>query len=189
MLSPRNALTSLALGRIGLSLKPFRRDTLSSDHPWLLGLGLKHIIDESCFMPYQINNPGPKRSTSDVFWRSGVMCRCPRCAETPIFIGVSKVKPECENCGLDLTREDSGDGPSVFITILLGLIFVAAAMWYEFSFEPPIWHHIVLWTPLIIVSNIIVLRPMKSVLIALQYHFAAGERLSDDGSEWQSEDK
>ena len=105
-------------------------------------------------MPYEIQTPGPKRSTWDVIWRSGMLCRCPRCAEAPIFTGISKVKPVCETCELDLTREDSGDGPAVFITIILGIIFVFAAMWYEFSFAPPIWHHLVIWTPLIIVGTL-----------------------------------
>ena len=140
-------------------------------------------------MPYEIKTPGPQRGLWDLIWNSGLKCRCPRCADAPLFTGISRVRPGCESCGLDFSAEDAGDGPAPFLTMILGAVFVILAMWYEFSFDPPIWHHILLWAPLIIIANILLLRPMKSLMIALQYRFAAGERLSDDGSEWQSDDK
>jgi uncharacterized protein (DUF983 family) len=40
---------------------------------------------------------------------------------------------------------------------------------------PPYWLHLVLWPPLILLGSIGLLRPMKGVLIALQYHHRAGD--------------
>jgi uncharacterized protein (DUF983 family) len=39
----------------------------------------------------------------------------------------------------------------------------------EFKLEPPIWVHLVLWPPLIIIGAIWLLRVLKAGLIALQY--------------------
>ena len=51
----------------------------------------------------------------------------------------------------------------------LGLIVVGPAAWVELRFSPPIWVHLLLWTPLIVGGAILMLRPLKAGLIALQY--------------------
>ena len=79
------------------------------------------------------------------------------------------MRPACPNCGLDLTAEDAGDGPQVFVILFLGLIVVALAAWVEVQFSPPIWVHLVLWTPLIFGGSVAMLRPLKAGVIALQY--------------------
>src|SRR5204862_7227083 len=72
-------------------------------------------------------------------------------------------------CGLGLSAQDAGDGPAVFVILFLGLIVVALAALVEIKLSPPIWVHLVLWTPFIIVGAIAMLRPLKAGLIALQY--------------------
>jgi uncharacterized protein (DUF983 family) len=42
-------------------------------------------------------------------------------------------------------------------------------------FQPPYWLHAVLWIPLILVTSILPLRPVKGLLIAVQYHHKAAE--------------
>jgi uncharacterized protein (DUF983 family) len=79
------------------------------------------------------------------------------------------VRQACEVCGLDLSAQDAGDGPAVFVIFFLGLIVVGPAALVEISFAPPIWVHLLLWTPLIIGGAIVMLRPLKAGLIALQY--------------------
>jgi uncharacterized protein (DUF983 family) len=101
--------------------------------------------------------------------RAAFACRCPRCGEGRLFTGLLTVRPACPSCGLDFSAEDAGDGPQVFVILILGLIVVGLAAWVELKFGPPIWVHIVLWTPLIIGGAILMLRPLKAGLIALQY--------------------
>ena len=72
-------------------------------------------------------------------------------------------------CGLDLSAQDAGDGPAVFVILFLGLIVVVLATIVEIEFSPPIWVHLLLWTPLILGGSIAMLRPFKAGLIALQY--------------------
>jgi len=79
------------------------------------------------------------------------------------------VRQACEVCGLDLSAQDAGDGPAVFVIFFLGLIVVGLAALVEIRYSPPIWIHLMLWTPLILGGAIMMLRPLKAGLIALQY--------------------
>lgn len=101
---------------------------------------------------------------------AALACRCPRCGEGRLFTGVLTVRPACPACGLDFSAEAAGDGPAVFVILFLGLIVVGLAAWVELTFSPPIWVHLALWTPLIVGGAILMLRPLKAALIALQYH-------------------
>jgi uncharacterized protein (DUF983 family) len=100
---------------------------------------------------------------------AGLLCRCPRCGEGPLFTGVLEVRPACTRCGLDFRANDPGDGPAVFVILLLGAIVVAAALTIEMKFEPPLWIHAVLWPIFIPVGAVALLRPFKATLIALQF--------------------
>jgi len=96
--------------------------------------------------------------------RAALGCRCPRCGQGRLFAGLLSVRGACEVCGLDLSGQDAGDGPAVFVILFLGLIVVALAALVEVKFSPPIWIHLVLWTPFIIVGAIAMLRPLKPAL-------------------------
>jgi uncharacterized protein (DUF983 family) len=86
------------------------------------------------------------------------------------------LQPHCERCGLDYSFADSGDGPAVFIMFLAGAIVVGAALVTEILFQPPYWVHAALWLPLILIVTLGPLRPMKGLMIALQYYHRAEER-------------
>ena len=100
---------------------------------------------------------------------AALRCRCPRCGEGAVFAGLLTVRETCPHCGLDLSAEDAGDGPAVFLIFFLGALAVGIAAWIEFKFSPPIWVHLVVLTPIIVVGAIGLLRPMKAGVIALQY--------------------
>lgn len=106
---------------------------------------------------------------------AGLTCRCPRCGEDGLFSGFISLKPRCEKCGLDYTFIDSGDGPAIFIMMFAGFVVVGAALFVEFAYQPPYWLHAVLWLPLILITTLGPLRPVKALLIALQYHHKAAE--------------
>jgi uncharacterized protein (DUF983 family) len=111
--------------------------------------------------------------------RRGLRGRCPNCGEGRLFAGFLDLAPRCERCGLDYSFADSADGPAVFVIFIAGFIVVFAALIVEFAYAPPYWVHAVLWLPLIVVTTLLPLRPMKGLMIALQYHHKAAEgRLS-----------
>lgn len=110
----------------------------------------------------------------------GLACRCPRCGGGRLFAGFLSLRPSCGECGLDYAFIDSGDGPAVFIILIAGFIVVFSALIVEVLYRPPLWGHAALWVPLILLTTLAPLRPMKSLLIALQYHHRAQEgRLTD----------
>jgi uncharacterized protein (DUF983 family) len=106
---------------------------------------------------------------------AGLACRCPQCGKGRMFAGFLGLKPHCEVCGLDYAFVDAGDGPAVFVILFAGFVVVGAALATEMLYQPPIWVHVVLWLPLILLTTIGPLRPVKGVLIALQYHHKAAE--------------
>ena len=106
---------------------------------------------------------------------AGLTCSCPRCGRGKLFQGFVSLRPRCEICGLDYSFADLGDGPAVFITFLAGFIVVFAALVTEVAYQPPLWVHAALWLPLILIVTLGPLRPMKALLIALQYHHRAAE--------------
>ncbi|HUE65563.1 MAG TPA: DUF983 domain-containing protein [Rhizomicrobium sp.] len=100
---------------------------------------------------------------------------CPRCGQGPLFDGYIALKNQCPACGLDYAIFDAGDGPMVFGILIVGAIVCGLALWVEFTFQPPLWVHAVLWLPLICILTAIFLRLSKSALLVLQYKHKAGE--------------
>ena len=120
--------------------------------------------------------PEQKIETLSGAIRAGLRCRCPRCGGGKLFQGFLTLRPRCEVCGLDYGFADSGDGPAVFIMFFAGFIVVGAALLTEIAFQPPYWVHAALWLPLILILTLGLLRPMKGLMIALQYYHKAEER-------------
>jgi uncharacterized protein (DUF983 family) len=106
---------------------------------------------------------------------TGPTGRCPRCGNGRLFNGFLALRPRCDVCGLDYSFVDAGDGPAVFIMFFAGFIVVTAALAVEVAYQPPFWVHAALWAPLIVLTTLGPLRPMKGLLIALQYHHRAAE--------------
>jgi uncharacterized protein (DUF983 family) len=107
--------------------------------------------------------------------RAGLAGRCPRCGKGGLFSGFLALRPACEICGLDFAFADSGDGPAFFVMSIAGFIVVGGALAVEILFKPPYWVHAALWLPLGLAIPLLLLRPFKGVLVALQYHHRAGE--------------
>ncbi len=92
-----------------------------------------------------------------------------------MLTGFLQLRPRCEHCGLDYAFADAGDGPAVFIILVAGFIVVFAALITEVLYQPPFWLHAVLWLPLILIDTILPLRPLKGLMVALQFHHKAAE--------------
>ncbi|MBO6899888.1 MAG: DUF983 domain-containing protein [Rhizobiaceae bacterium] len=113
--------------------------------------------------------------------KAGLSGRCPRCGEGRLFSGFLTVGNRCGVCDLDYGFADAGDGPAVFVILIIGFIVVGLALWMEISFNPPLIVHFLIWIPLAVVMCLTALRLMKGVLITLQYRNKAAEgRLGGD---------
>jgi uncharacterized protein (DUF983 family) len=118
------------------------------------------------------------RDDADPLWLAlarGLRGTCPRCGDGGIFSGLVALAPRCPACGLDLGFADAGDGPAVFISLIGGFAVLGAALWTELRFEPPLWLHLVVFLPMTLVVCVGLLRPLKGLLISLQYRNKAEE--------------
>jgi uncharacterized protein (DUF983 family) len=106
---------------------------------------------------------------------AALRCRCPRCGRGKLFSGLLNVRERCEVCGLDLRAHDAGDGPAVAVILVLGAFVVGMAFWVEFHLHPPLWVHAVLWPVVTFPAAILMMRPMKAALVALQFRHRAAE--------------
>ncbi|MEJ6781229.1 DUF983 domain-containing protein [Aminobacter sp. Piv2-1] len=106
---------------------------------------------------------------------AGLKGRCPRCGEGKLFSGFLEVGKQCGVCRLDYSFADAGDGPAVFVILIIGFVVVGLALWTEVSLAPPLWLHFLLWIPLAVILSLTALRLLKGVLITLQYRNKAAE--------------
>ena len=106
---------------------------------------------------------------------AGLTGRCPQCGQGKLFDGFLALRQRCDNCGLDYSFADAGDGPAVFVMFIAGFIVVGTALVVEIKYAPPLWLHALLWIPLILLVTLAPLRLIKGLLIALQFHHDAAE--------------
>lgn len=106
---------------------------------------------------------------------ASLRCRCPRCGKGKLFTGLLTLRPACPVCGLGFGGSDTGDAGAVGVIMVLGAIIVIMAFWVEFHFNPPLWVHIVLWPLVTFPLAVLLMRPMKACLVALQYFHRPNE--------------
>src|SRR3546814_15155838 len=119
----------------------------------------------------------PPRST-----RTDTRFPYPTLFRSRLFSGILKIAGRCNACGLDLRKQDAGDGPAVFVIFFLGALFMPLVFWVEFGFEPPWWVHILLWPLPVLIVALAILHPMKGLLVAQQLRPHASERGTVDYS-------
>ena len=97
---------------------------------------------------------------------AGARGRCPACGQGRLFQGFLGVQPRCAACGHDLAASDSGDGPAVFVILVVGFIAVFGALITYIAARPPVWVPLAIWIPAAAVLSFALLRPMKGLMIA-----------------------
>ena len=101
--------------------------------------------------------------------------RCPRCGRGPLFHGYLRPAKSCGACGLDLSKLEAGDGPAIFVILIVGAIVAGGALILEVAVQPPYWVHALIWGPAIFALSLGMLRPLKAGLMVLQYKHRAEE--------------
>ena len=103
--------------------------------------------------------------------KHGLACSCPKCGIGnlyPSFFNLT-LKDTCSSCGLDLAKNDSADGPAVFLIFVLGTLLVPMALIFDHYISPPLWVHACLWGIIAISLTLGMLKPLKALIIYLQY--------------------
>ncbi|MEM6812156.1 MAG: DUF983 domain-containing protein [Pseudomonadota bacterium] len=105
--------------------------------------------------------------------KQGTACKCPKCYKGDLYKSRFDLSlaDRCLVCGLDYSKNDSADGPAVFLIFILGFTVVPLALWVDSAFSVPLWLHFILWTSLVLGSILGTLKPLKSYIIFLQYKY------------------
>ena len=106
---------------------------------------------------------------------TGLRGRCPRCGEGHMFRGFLTIRDHCEVCGLDYGFADPADGPAVFVQLFAcvpGVIFI---LMLEIMVRPPWWVHLAVGLPVVMLTTVLPLRPIKGWLVAAQFTTRAQE--------------
>ena len=99
---------------------------------------------------------------------------CPQCGSRSLFAGIAKFAPKCSVCGLDLAAYNVGDGPAVFLILIIGAVLTVAALVVDGAFAPRWWVHLV-WLPIGIALTLGGLRIGKAALLFQEYRHRARE--------------
>lgn len=109
--------------------------------------------------------------------------RCPRCASGRLFVGFTEPARDCEACGLDFGFIDAGDGPVVFVILLVGFLVVGMALYAEAAHGVSLLFHFTVWPLLIVALTLPLMRLLKGALIGQQYRMRSGETRFGAGDE------
>ncbi|HET9232367.1 MAG TPA: DUF983 domain-containing protein [Vitreimonas sp.] len=108
------------------------------------------------------------------------MLRCPQCGQGEVFQGYLKFRDRCRACGADFRAADAGDGPAVFVVLIVGAIVAPLLFILQFGFDLPDWLALTLTMVAAIALCLALLPPFKSVLFALQWKHKAREATLED---------
>jgi uncharacterized protein (DUF983 family) len=110
--------------------------------------------------------------------KQALACKCPKCGQgelyKPGFLNLT-LNETCASCGFALSKNDSADGPAVFLIFILGFLLVPIALFIDHTFTPPLWVHAILWSCVTLGLTLGLLKPLKSYVIALQFKHRASD--------------
>ena len=101
--------------------------------------------------------------------KTGMAGRCPRCGRGKLFAGYLTVAKSCAFCGLDFGFADAGDGAAWFVMLFASVFGVGSILGLEVAYSPPVWAHVLIAIPVLIIIPMLLLRPVKGVLLAQQW--------------------
>jgi uncharacterized protein (DUF983 family) len=103
--------------------------------------------------------------------KTALACKCPKCGQGDLYESPFDMvlRDHCPVCGLDLAKNDSADGPAVFLIFILGFLLVPLALLADHWFSPPLWLHGILWGVVGLGLILLSLKPLKAYIVALQY--------------------
>jgi len=122
--------------------------------------------------------------------RRGLACRCPRCGSPGLFESFLQPVPHCRVCGQDWRTRSSDDVPPYLVILALGHVVAPGMIALETFFHPPLWVHLVIWLPVVVILGFLLIQPMKGAVMAVQWwHWDRGRDAGGDSSEPAQEDR
>ena len=113
---------------------------------------------------------------------AGLRLRCPQCGQGNVFQSYLRIAPRCSVCGADFAAADAGDGPAVFVVLIVGAIVTPLLFILQFALHAPAWLALSVTLAATVALCLAFLPPFKATLFALQWkHKASEARFDEDG--------
>lgn len=74
----------------------------------------------------------------------------------------------------------TGDGAASFIMQITGAVVGFSALYVEIAYRPPMWLHLVVWPPMVVILALGLMRPGKGLMTALHIRNRAREVRNDE---------
>lgn len=106
---------------------------------------------------------------------AGVRGRCPKCGKGPLYRSFLNIADACTMCGADFTMADSGDGPTVFVILVVGALAVPFVLVLQMGFGWPLWAVGLAGLVFTLALSFVLLPLFKGMLFTLQWAHGARE--------------
>lgn len=113
-------------------------------------------------------------------WAAGLKLRCPQCGQGELYQGYLKFRDTCRACAANFKAADSGDGPAVFVILIVGAIVAPLLIILQYGIKLPGWLALAITMIAAIALCLALLPPFKGVLFALQWKHKAREATHQD---------
>lgn len=97
-----------------------------------------------------------------------------------MFASYLKIADHCRACGADFRAADAGDGPIVFVILIVGALVVPLLLILQFGLDLPGWLSLSITMAATIALCLALLPLFKATLFALQWKHKAREITHDD---------
>lgn len=108
---------------------------------------------------------------------------CPACGIGAMYGNYLKVRDACDHCGTELHHQRADDAPPYFVMVITGHVVIFGLLVLERMYEPPLWVHVAIWGPVLLLMSLWLLPRIKGALIGLQWalrmHGFGGEKNAD----------
>jgi uncharacterized protein (DUF983 family) len=101
--------------------------------------------------------------------RRGLAGRCPKCGCARLFRSFLQPVPVCPACGQDWRIRTADDFPPYLVILVVGHIVAPGMIALESGFHPPLWIHLTVWLPLVLLLGFVLIQPMKGAVMAFQW--------------------
>ena len=97
-----------------------------------------------------------------------------------MFAGLGRFAERCDNCGLEFSSFNVGDGPAALLTMVIGALIIVLALILDAAAHPPFWVHAIIWIPVTAALTVVTLRMAKAALLSAEYRNRAREAGKSD---------
>lgn len=111
------------------------------------------------------------------YFLAAALGRCPACRQGKLFKSYLKVNPVCSQCGCDFSAANAGDGPVVFVILVVGMIVCGAFVGVSLAHpEMQVATALMIFLPLTLILTLVIMLPFKGVMLAAQIHNRVKDR-------------